>query len=368
MKIITIVLVLIFVGAVGYAFLSDDSFLISKDIVTSDIKNLLLDERDPLPVKSKAPEFVGLTGWINSEPLTIESLQGKVVLIDFWTYTCINCIRTLPHLESLYEKYRDDGFVLLGVHTPEFEFEKKRENVLASVAQYGLEYPIAQDNDYETWNAYANRYWPAHYLIDAKGNLRYPHFGEGRYEETERAVQELLVEAGLLTFDDAVEMGTQKDPIATRNVGTPEIYLGASRISNFGNPVEGVEVGVPHTFPKPETVLFNTFYFEGIWQINPEFSEFLGEEGSLTIRYKASNVNLVLSAEEEVVIEIMLDGKYLTDQNKGDDVFIEDGKSFMRVKDPNLYNIVRSKEQVESRTLELFLSAPGLLAFAFTFG
>src|SRR3989338_5271770 len=143
-----------------------------------------------------APELAGIAGWINSEPLRLADLRGKVVLVDIWTYTCINCIRTLPHVTRWYDTYRDKGFVVVGVHTPEFEFEKKTENVLAAIKQYNIHYPVAQDNDFATWNAYNNHYWPAKYLIDSKGDIRYFHFGEGKYEETEKAIQQFLAEAG----------------------------------------------------------------------------------------------------------------------------------------------------------------------------
>src|SRR3989338_5772498 len=144
-----------------------------------------------------APEFAGISKWLNPEtPLTMQDLRGKVVLVDIWTYTCINCIRTLPHVTRWYDTYRDKGFVVVGVHTPEFEFEKKTENVLAAIKQYNIHYPVAQDNDFATWNAYNNHYWPAKYLIDSKGDIRYFHFGEGKYEETEKAIQQFLAEAG----------------------------------------------------------------------------------------------------------------------------------------------------------------------------
>ena len=178
----------------------------------------------------------------------------------------------------------------------------------------------------------------------------------------------MLVEAGILNFEETSALGTTTDPDGTRSVGTPEIYLGASRIANFGSFVEGIEVDVPHVFPKPTNIAANTFYLEGNWKITPEFSEFLGDKGSITIRYQARNVHLVLEAGEEVIVEVMLDGKYLTEDNKGEDVFIENGKSFMRVKDATIYNIIRDKGAAGEHTLELFPTSSGLKAFAFTFG
>ena len=180
-----------------YIFLLFFAFLLGLGAILYLNKNRLPSLREivpiaqfqKLPIKREAPELVGIQDWINSEPLTLKELRGKVVFVDFWTYTCINCIRTFPHLSEWHRKYKDSGFVLLGVHSPEFNFEKKKENVVKEVRKYGLEYPIALDNDHETWNAFQNRYWPAEYLIDVNGNIRYHHFGEGRYAEIESEIK-----------------------------------------------------------------------------------------------------------------------------------------------------------------------------------
>ena len=194
----------------------------------------------------KAPDFAGISKWINSEPLKIEQLRGKVVLVDFWTYTCINCIRTLPYLKDWDRKYRDKGLVIIGIHTPEFEFEKKYENVLKAVNDYQLKYPVAQDNSYATWSVYQNRYWPHKYLVDIDGYIRYDHIGEGAYEETEEMIQTLLNERiERLNQKNGVEadMSEPQEAVGVEfyNVGTPEIYFGYqfSR-GNFGNP-EGLK-------------------------------------------------------------------------------------------------------------------------------
>lgn len=188
-----------------------------------------------LPVVSDAPDFVNNQKWFNTangQPLTIAELKGKVVLIDFWTYTCINCIRTLPYLKALYAKYGKDGFVIVGVHTPEFTFEKKASNVQAAINQNGIKYPVVQDNDYGTWNAYGNQYWPAHYLIDANGKIRYTHFGEGAYGETEQAVRSLLEEAGKTNLGNT----TTNKVVAEKQSGldiSPETYLGTDRGDSY---------------------------------------------------------------------------------------------------------------------------------------
>jgi thiol-disulfide isomerase/thioredoxin len=369
--IITIVLVLLFFGAIGYALISEQGFIVSEESGTLNLQGqTVIEDLPDLPIIRKAPEIDGIHSWINSDPLTLQELQGKVVLIDFWTYSCINCIRTLPHTRGWYEKYKDNGFVILGVHTPEFEFEKKEENVLTNIEKYSLTYPIALDNDYKTWRAFENRFWPAHYLIDAKGNIRFTHFGEGRYAATEMAIQKLLLEAGLLPLENVLEPQEPASQVDFQQIGTPELYLGASRISNIGNPIEGIRINEPHDFTEPEEVEPNKFYFAGTWRIAPEFSEFVGDEGKIVLQYLASKVNIVLDTKDtqEIFVEIKLDGEYLTDENKGDDVVIENGKSTLRVLEPRLYNVVNTKDMYEMHTVEIIINSSGLQAFAFTFG
>src|SRR3989338_2195405 len=232
-----------------------------------------------LPVLGKASEIRGISGWLNSEPLTLESLKGKVVLVDFWTYSCINCIRTIPYIEGWYEKYKDNNFVILGIHAPEFDFEKDKKNVESAIQKYSISYPVALDNDHKTWNAFNNRYWPEHYLIDVDGNIRYQHFGEGRYAETENSIQKLLLEAGLLTVDKVVQVVEPPAGADFSGIGTPEIYLGYLRINNVGNMDEKVPTEKPFTFAEPATIEKNKFYFSGTWKIGPEFAEYVGKKG-----------------------------------------------------------------------------------------
>ena len=367
MRIVTFVLIGIFILAIGYALVSDQGFIVSQEEIGS---GNLLSGAPELPIKGKVPELKGIVGWINSEPLTMEELRGKVVLVDFWTYTCINCIRTFPHLKSWYEKYKDDGFVLLGVHTPEFDFEKKKENVLENVQKHNIQYPIALDNDYATWRAFENRFWPAHYLVDAEGNIRFTHFGEGRYAETESAIQQLLLEAGLLSLDNITEVKELPLGVDFQGIGTPEIYLGAARINNIGNPIATVLVNQPHDFERPSTIRSNRFYFVGTWRIMPEFAELVGNEGGIILNYKANKVNVVLDVEDgkEVVVEVKLDGAYLTEANKGVDVVIENGISIVRIKEARLFNLVDTGDDYNVHTIEIRILSPGFQAFAFTFG
>src|SRR5687768_7616968 len=188
-----------------------------------------------LGIEGRAPELRGITGWINSEPLTMAGLRGKAVLVDFWTYSCVNCVRTLPYVNAWHEGYKDKGLVIIGVHTPEFEFEHDRSNVEAAVARFGISYPVAIDNDYATWKAYKNRYWPAHYFIDVKGNIRYQHFGEGGYDHSEGVIRALLQEIGSPAQNVNAGAGVSTDVDLAR-IGTPETYLGFQRVEYLGSP------------------------------------------------------------------------------------------------------------------------------------
>ncbi|MBI3559809.1 cytochrome c biogenesis protein DipZ, partial [Candidatus Gottesmanbacteria bacterium] len=234
-----------------------------------------------------APEFISGGKWFNSQSLTVASLRGKVVLVDFWTYTCINCIRTLPYLKSWYAKYKDKGLVIIGVHTPEFEFEKNPDNVAKAIKDFGLEYPVMQDNDYATWNAYNNRYWPAKYLIDKDGRIRYTHFGEGNYDETEKKIQELLEEAGSTVQNVSISNPTYQ--VQTR---TPETYLGYRRMDGLASP-ERVRVSEVSLYTAPVNLDRNSFALSGQWMIGDEYAS-PGQGASLIYRFDAKAVFLVM--------------------------------------------------------------------------
>ncbi len=281
----------------------------------------------------QAPEFVGISKWLNSEPLTISQLKGKVVLVDFWTYTCINCIRTLPFVTSWYEKYKDKGFIVIGVHTPEFEFEKKTENVLNAIKQYNIHYPVAQDNDYLTWKAYNNHYWPAEYLIDAKGVIRHTHFGEGEYNVTEKAIQDLLKEAGQNPDMPLTNMPDQPP----KSQITPETYLGLSRRDKYSS---------------SKDLSLNTWTLNGNWDEQDEYIS-SKEISALDFKFNAGKVFLVITpATKSDVINVLVDGK-LTQT--------------ITASEAKLYPLVELP-QVGTHLLHLDFQTPGTKIYAFTFG
>lgn len=315
----------------------------------------LLSSQPALSVEGRAPELRGIADWLNSGPLSWQDLKGKVVLVDFWTYSCINCIRTLPHLSEWHQKYKDNGFVILGIHAPEFKFEKKKENVEEAVKKYNIKYPVALDNAYETWNAFANQYWPAHYLIDAKGNIRYHSFGEGHYIETETAIQSLLLEDDLLTLDKITEIKEPSSATDFQSIGTPEIYLGYLRINNAGNIDSDTKPDLPHVFTAPTSIQENKFYFTGTWTIGPEAAELVKGKGKLILRYKANKVNIVAETKDgkEIPLEIFLDGK---------------SRRTVPISSPQLYNLIDTTGDGDWHTLEIRITVPGFHVFTFTFG
>ena len=340
-------------------------------------------------VGGQAAELEGIVAWINSEPLTIQELRGKVVLVDFWTYTCINCIRTFPFLKLWHARYADDGLVILGVHTPEFDFEKVLDNVVAATRDNGIVWPVALDNDYATWRNYSNRFWPAKYLIDGDGVVRYTHFGEGAYAETERQIRDLLEENGADLSDDAFTLPSdqQIDPTYRNSINaeiTRELYAGYDR-GYFDNRYgQGgyvrqqeyyQERNVRVFFQSPEELLPNLIYFDGLWEIGPE-SATHGQEGNssedyLSIVYSARSVNAVLTSEsgEDYRVMITMNGENLTADNKGADVTIgANGESYILVTGPRLYNIVENPVYMRRQTLRMSSDSAEFGLFAFTFG
>lgn len=333
------------------------------DLVNPDKTDTKLQESSKANMNDKtvrAPEFTGINNWLNIDsPLTLkEDLKGKVVLIDFWTYTCINCIRTLPHVTSWYEKYKDEGFVVVGVHTPEFEFEKKTQNVENAIQQYDITYPVAQDNDYKTWRAYANRYWPAHYLIDAEGYVRYTHFGEGKYDETEKKIKELLSEAGNSPDASLVQLEDQ----TPKSMQTPETYLGLSRIAKFGStqlPVEG-----ENQYKYPSVLQKDYWALQGTWKLDDEFSETVANS-KLKLNFTGQKVFLVIRPSTTYQqVSVSLNGQALTNDTAGSDV----KESKITLDTDRLYEIVNSESGVITGELEFDFKDSGIQVFAFTFG
>lgn len=295
-----------------------------------------------LPQLFEAPELIGLENWINSEPIdSIKDLQGKVVLVDFWTYSCINCIRTLPYLQSWHEKYADDGLVILGIHAPEFQFEQKPENVQKAVDEFGLTYAVVQDNDFETWRAYQNRYWPAKYLIDQNGIVRYTHFGEGKYDETEEYIAELL----------NTEM-THSEIEATKvdfgQIGTPETYIGLKRRENFVKDVEKLRN--------------NEWTLSGDWEADGERAITTRPGASIRMKFIASKANLVIGGGGTATVKI--DGVIATSENTGADVV--DG--VLTLDGERLYELTDFDDEYETHEIEIIFDEPDVELFAWTFG
>jgi cytochrome c biogenesis protein CcdA/thiol-disulfide isomerase/thioredoxin len=313
-----------------------------------------------LPKLGAAPDFTGTQRWFNTaggRPLSLEELRGKVVLVDFWTYTCINCIRTLPYLKAWDKRYRDRGLVIVGVHTPEFPFERDAGNVSEAIDQNELRYPVAQDNDYATWDAYGNQYWPAKYLIDARGRVRYTHFGEGAYEETESAIRRLLEDAGRRPPAGLVRARAER---ASPLVTTPESYLGAARADRFvGGPIR---VGT-QTFPVPADVPDDHLAFEGRWRVG-ESSAGAERGARLHVAFGAQRAFLVLGTRSGAprLVRVLLDGQALPDELAGADVH---GGTLV-VDRQRLYRLV-DLPRAERHLLTLDLPR-GVEGYAFTFG
>ena len=340
-----------------------------------------------------APEFMGTQEWVNSEPLTMASLRGNVVLIDFWTYTCVNCIRTLPFLREWYDRYADEGLVIVGVHTPEFEFEKIYENVVQSIIDEGVAWPVVQDNEFSVWRSYSNRYWPAKYLIDQSGVVRYTHFGEGKYGETEEMIRKLLEEGGVaadltlpLPEDQERDSSYRFGMDVTRElfagwkftasqgrggIAQAEEYLQAARES-FNS--EG-QASVIAQFSGPDSIDSNLIYFNGPWAIGPESARHAEEtahfDDYLELKYSARSVNAVLTSEsgEPYRVRVTVNGQYLTEENRGDDITIDsDGVSYLEVTDPKLYKIVEHSDWEGGQVLRLASKSDDFGLFSFTFG
>ena len=315
-------------------------------------------KKSGLPVLGTAPEFVGNQQWFNTpgeKPLALSSLRGRVVLVDFWTYSCINCLRTLPYLTAWDRTYRRDGLTIVGIHSPEFPFEKDAGNVGEAIERNDIEYPVAQDNDLATWNAYGNQYWPSEYFIDAKGRVRFAHYGEGEYGEKEKIIRELLAEAGRpVAKHDSGAKGIE----ASRGVTTPETYLGAARAERFTNPM--LSPG-SHDFAKPPAPGPNEFAYTGRWKISLESAT--AEGGSLALNFGARRVYLVLgSPGQDRSVRVLLDGNPIPAGLAGSDV---EGGS-VEVTGQRLYNLV-DMPGVGHHVLTLEPEA-GVMGYAFTFG
>jgi thiol-disulfide isomerase/thioredoxin len=296
------------------------------------------------------PSLVGATGWVNSEPLGPDGLRGHVVLVDFWTLTCINWLRTEPYVRAWSQAYRNDGLVVIGVHTPEFSFEHELDRVRQATMERGIDYPVAADNDYAIWNAFDNHYWPALYFVDADGIIRDHHFGEGRYEQSERVIQRLLgVERDLVSVEGlGVELAADWD-----HLRTPETYLGYARSEHFASP-NGAALDERRAYELPDRLRVGHWALAGDWRIGRENVVLDQAGGSIVYRFHARDAHLVLSpgVREPIPFRVLLDG--------------EDGSGSLL--DGRLYQLVREYDTVREPTLEITFLEPGAEAYVFTFG
>jgi thiol-disulfide isomerase/thioredoxin len=322
-----------------------------------------------LPVEGYLPGFEGATGWPNSPPLTAADLGGKVVLVDFWTYTCINWLRTLGYVRAWAERYEDQGLVVVGVHTPEFPFEHDVDNVREAAKDLVVEYPIALDSDYGIWRAFDNHYWPAVYIADVQGRIRHHQFGEGGYEECERIIQALLREAGgdgvgdglVSVADDGLE--AQAD---WANLGSPETYLGYEQAQNFASP-GGADLDEPRTYVAPDQLRLNQWALSGDWTVERGTSVLNQADGRIAFRFHARDVHLVMgprSRGTSVPFRVLVGGEP-PGAAHGLDV---DEQGHGQVDQQRLYQLIREPRSIADRTFEITFLAPGVEAYAFTFG
>lgn len=322
-----------------------------------------------LPVEGKLPPLDGAVQWFNSPPLTAQALRGKVVLVDFWTYSCINCLRTLPYVKAWADKYRDAGLVVIGVHAPEFAFEKDLGNVQRAIKDLKVDYPVAVDNNYAIWRGFNNEYWPAHYFIDANGNIRAHHFGEGDYDGSERVIQQLLKEAGKTNVPGGIVQvaGTGAEAAPEMNeVQSPETYVGYERAHNFASPGTP-ELDKPHTYSSATKLDLNQWALDGRWTLGGEHTDLDQAGGAIAFRFHARDLHLVMGPSPDgkpVRFRVTIDGKAPQD-NHGMDT---DANGNGTVTNQRLYQLIRQSGTVTDHTFEIRFLDPGVRAYSFTFG
>jgi thiol-disulfide isomerase/thioredoxin len=289
----------------------------------------------------QAPEFTGISNWLNSPPLTMAGLRGKVVLIDFWTYSCINCLRTLPYVTRWYDTYRDKGLVVVGVHTPEFGFERIAANVQTAIKRFGIKYPVAQDNAMATWQAYSNRYWPADYLVNQAGEIVLRQFGEGHYDETENAIRSLLSAGPNVAADNGADLS---------RIGSPEMYFGSARVDMLASPERPGPGTVTYTVPN--SLPPNHFALAGAWTLSPEFATLEADGGGVALSFRSGKVFMVASSPQPVTLGVKVDGNL---------------QPPVTVQESRLYTLYDSADY-GSHILTIAIPKAGLQAFSFTFG
>jgi thiol-disulfide isomerase/thioredoxin len=361
MRAIKLLLAVLLVGAVGAA----------SDTGTEDgsMGQQITPAAVPLPIEGDMPSLDGATTWLNSPALSAAGLRGKVVLIDFWTYTCINWLRTLPYVRAWAEKYKEQGLVVIGVSTPEFEFEHTVENVRRSVKDMGITYPIAIDNDYAIWRAFDNNYWPALYFVDARGHIRHHKFGEGDYEQSERMIQQLLAEAGRGGNDRALVSVNGAGTEAAADWGSlksPENYVGYERTENFASP-GGTALDKPHVYTAPPRLGLNHWALSGDWTVGRQATASNQAKGRIVYRFHARDLHLVMgpvAPGTSVRFRVLIDGQP-PGAAHGIDV---DAQGYGTVTEQRLYQLIRQPKPISDREFQIEFLDPGVAAFAFTFG
>lgn len=340
-------------------------------LLSTTFPNPAADAQDSPGIIGSSPlsGLSGATGWINSKPLSAKQLKGKVVLVDFWTYSCINCLRSVPYIRAWADKYSDSGLVVIGVHTPEFGFEKELPNVQKAVQKFGITYPIALDSNYDIWNAFHNEYWPAHYFIDVKGKVRYEHFGEGNYDQSERWIQELLAERNAKPMAEGKvsvhAQGVEAAPDMSQ-VRSPETYIGYAQAQHFASP-GGIREDGEHLYTAPEHPDLNQWGFAGRWVDHERTAQLRAAGGKIVFRFHARDLHLVLGPAADgkpVRFRVTIDGQ-APGENHGVDTDA-DGNGV--VTDYRLYQLVRQSGPIADHVFTIEFEDAGVQAFAFTFG
>jgi thiol-disulfide isomerase/thioredoxin len=322
-----------------------------------------------LPVEGRLPSFDGATGWLNSPPLTAANLRGKIILVNFWTYTCINWLRQLPYLRAWADKYSDHSLAMIGVHTPEFSFEHDLANLRAAVQEMGITYPVAIDNDYAVWRAFGNHYWPALYVADAQGRIRHHHFGEGEYGQSEMVIQQLLVEAPATDHDHApvsVDAHGLEAPADWASLRSPENYTGYARTEGFASP-GGPVPGNPHGYAAPAQLRLNEWALSGDATMGEEAITLNAANGQIAYRFHARDLNLVMGPAvpgTTLQFRVGIDGQSPGEAHGAD----ADGDGNGTLTQQRVYQLIRQPGPVVARTFEITFLDPGAQAYCFTFG
>jgi len=349
------------IGVINVLFSTLDSEMKSTD---SNLQTSVTIDKSKF---KKAPEIVGIAHYLNTTPEQLEEqMKGKVILYDIWTYSCINCIRTLPYITAWNEKYSDEGLLIIGIHSPEFEFEKDEKNVESALKKYGITYPVVMDNDWETWKAFENRYWPRKYVADHEGYIRYDHIGEGNYQETEKIIQQLLEERSLALGMQVASAEPLVDikEFEHTSFRTPELYFGyklAQGRNQLGSS-EGFSQNKIVEYKEPESLDLHKFYLVGKWENLEDSMKLVSDSGSIKVLYHAKEVNIVTANSAN--LEIFLDGEPISKEYAGVD--IESGNK-IQVDEPDLYNIINSSVS-GTHELEIKINQKGFEIYTFTFG